>query len=527
MPHRTLNVMLGVLGILAIAALVVAGANLRRHSQTGPRWKRKLVAAGLVLLTILGASPRQSQADDKAKPVDRDFICGNDESLQLPTFPVLMILILQNEVTTLEKMCSSGLIDRQVFKKTLTSANLCISALSNKANLKSLTDAERAEVKRLLPIARKQIAAAEALLPIGTNDLTKSPQWKIVVETWKAAGPLAETGKSTTAQRKDIYVKFAEAKKAVNTLVAAGLLTDAEAKLLAADADRLNTEIRRIAPTDYRGTCYMVGRLPEAYSALGRLDVRLPLLKKIDAAEIVKPAVLDKVMAGIEKDLATLSDEAKLKRIDGEKKKDAIKTRNETASLIVQLKRKVLAARLKNTAGWEKVENAFTTAAPLSESGQSTMAQRTRVRADLKAATDAIDALVELNLLTVGEASLLRDELALLKQRVYRNPPTDMAVKCYEIMAIQPAKQSMDRLGKRLGLLEKLVESGRLNPAVLRKILPTVRADIKTLTDKKELGRLNEDARKQAIETRTKAEALLVRIEKKIAMPAESDGEDE
>lgn len=54
MPHRVQHLALQIAGLLAVIALVVAGADLLRHSRSGPTWKQRLVSAGLLLLTGLG-----------------------------------------------------------------------------------------------------------------------------------------------------------------------------------------------------------------------------------------------------------------------------------------------------------------------------------------------------------------------------------------------------------------------------------------------------------------------------------------
>ncbi len=59
MPQRVTTILtmaLGVLGLAVLAALIVFRADLGRAATTGPRWKRRLVGAGLLLLATIGAS---------------------------------------------------------------------------------------------------------------------------------------------------------------------------------------------------------------------------------------------------------------------------------------------------------------------------------------------------------------------------------------------------------------------------------------------------------------------------------------
>ena len=57
MPHRTMGFWLGILGVMAVAVLLLIGRNLDRAATSGPRWKRRLVAAGLALLAVFGYQP--------------------------------------------------------------------------------------------------------------------------------------------------------------------------------------------------------------------------------------------------------------------------------------------------------------------------------------------------------------------------------------------------------------------------------------------------------------------------------------
>jgi hypothetical protein len=56
MPERAFNLLLALAGVAAVALLVVLGADLARSAQRGPRWKRRLIAAGLGLLASLGVA---------------------------------------------------------------------------------------------------------------------------------------------------------------------------------------------------------------------------------------------------------------------------------------------------------------------------------------------------------------------------------------------------------------------------------------------------------------------------------------
>jgi len=51
------TLVLGLLGLVIVVALVVIGMDLRRAKTRGPRWKRRIIAAGLAVLAAVGAYP--------------------------------------------------------------------------------------------------------------------------------------------------------------------------------------------------------------------------------------------------------------------------------------------------------------------------------------------------------------------------------------------------------------------------------------------------------------------------------------
>ncbi len=80
MPHRTYHLVLGLLGLLAVVALLLARADLARQRTTGPRWKRRLVSAGLVLLGVLGLGSFGAQPGCKSSGTKPPATGGTGET---------------------------------------------------------------------------------------------------------------------------------------------------------------------------------------------------------------------------------------------------------------------------------------------------------------------------------------------------------------------------------------------------------------------------------------------------------------
>jgi hypothetical protein len=493
------TVLLGISGLLLVAMMMLFGADLVRASRTGPRWKRALVTAAVSLISLLGFSASGATA---AKPSVKAVSAPSDASA-----PVVAIFDLKSQLADLSKLTSRREFNSQTATETLRKAKANVAILSKPENAAKLNQTGRAEAERLLVESAKIIAIAETLIPIGTSDLLKTPQWKLIVDTWRASGALTGSRGSTSAQRVAMKEKFLHAKQAAAELADAGLISTAEAQLLAVDADVIWARIIARPPSDSRKTCYKMAYFPPAKRSVQWLTKRLKLVREVAAADKITPAALDKVMGNITGHLAILGSDAELKKLrKPADRQAAIKLRDEIAPLVAMVKRRVLATRLARTSGWRTVDSAFLAAGPPAKSHRSTSAQRTAIAKKIKAANAAMASMAAAELLTAGEAELMTGELARLRTEIYRDPPTDFKGTCYGASApINPVIVVTKRLGRRVVLLGKLVESGRLNPQVVKKLLPSVRADIKLLVNAK-----------QAAELRAKADALVKQIESKL-----------
>ena len=81
-------------------------------------------------------------------------------------------------------------------------------------------------------------------------------------------------------------------------------------------------------------------------------------------------------------------------------------------------------------------------------------------------------------------------------------------------MYIPPARASFSRLQKRLPLLRQTVEGGKVSPAVVAKVLPTIRADLATLADPKQTAKLQPQRKAQLDKLVADTKAAVVKIEK-------------
>jgi len=422
------------------------------------------------------------------------------------TSPVLAVFDLDAQLKKLTELTSARDFDGPAASRTLQNVNANVAVLSKPTNIAKLTPKGQVRAKYLLTAAARQTALAEALIPIGTTDLARSAQWKIVTDAWSYSAPLADSHKSTMAQRKIVTEKLKDAGKAISALSAAGLLSTAEAAMLMIDMGRLKSDLVQDPPTDMQVKCYDYAFIPGVQLSLRSLSKRVELFRSVIASERIAPAAMDRIVERVQRELAQLTDPTETRKLRSDAARlEAKKLHAEVSALVVQVKRKVLIERLGKTSGWQAVETTLRSAAPLAKSHRSTSAQRVAITKQMTTAKARVAALASAGLLAAGEAELLIGELVRLKKEIYLTAPTDCRVSCYEMIAPDPVGDSAKRLTKRIPVLSKLVESGRLNPLIARKLLPSLRADIKTLTNAKKAEAL-----------RKQADRLLARIDSKL-----------
>lgn len=224
MPHRLLSLwtlLLAVLGLAIVAAFILMGRDLQQATRTGPRWRRRLLAAALVLLAEMG-----------------------------------------------------------------------------------------------LPMAGS-LAGQEPTAATQPANIQETEQWKWISFTWAEAEKiLAEDPSSPPFDQRHKRILLADLDQAANNIAdlqKSGMLSEAEAKLLAANLGLLRKAVYRRPAIDDDWVCYQM-MSPRAQSK-ERLQARLPLLKDLAASGRLDPAVVEMLLKIVEEDLRTLQDENSFKEV--------------------------------------------------------------------------------------------------------------------------------------------------------------------------------------------------------------------
>lgn len=101
---------LGLLGLVIVVALVVIGLDLRRAKTHGPRWKRRIIAAGLAVLAAVGAYPVAEQHPYN-QPEFTCYLPVRQPVLKLPDFSPAPVPQLPSGPPTTEPSGSQGRLD--------------------------------------------------------------------------------------------------------------------------------------------------------------------------------------------------------------------------------------------------------------------------------------------------------------------------------------------------------------------------------------------------------------------------------
>ena len=246
MDYRVYSIFAGLIGLVILFALIVAGKNITAQKKTGSRWKRRFLAAGLSLLSALGlgSSARAAEPEQEAMP--------HEPASEKTANPV----------------------GRMGFMNTENPNHIMIKTLHASSS--------------------------------STRDKTR--RWSIVREGYRAVAALAvKSSQSTGAQRLRAKGKMDKAREMVAMMVKEKELTQAESEILLSEFERVERAMYREPPSDFRGRCYRRALFNPERDSLSRLEKRLPILTRLVASGKIKREVRDKVLESFERDIETLA----------------------------------------------------------------------------------------------------------------------------------------------------------------------------------------------------------------------------
>ncbi|TET34382.1 MAG: hypothetical protein E3J72_14580 [Planctomycetota bacterium] len=431
MIHRTTGIFIAVLGLLVVVILILIRFDIHLAAKRGPRWKRNLVTAGILAMSLLGLTiPNVSctngkdsttvtgrdgkKTGDEGRPEEQSHlesvwseateiasgkrgaypfdkkgkkkilaelekaktdidtlesngtICGALASILRKDLAVFVVGVNEKQPTELrplmcyspkmflpakasmkrltermpllEKLLAREKVNKALVSKVLENIEKEISILEQEHYIRMLTPDEKTEAEELKKKAASQIEKIRAKLESKEVSLKDSGDIKTIEEALNFAKPFADSGKSTTAQRKSICKKLDEADKAAGQLSKAGLISIEEAELIQTETARVRNRVLRNPPTDNRIMCYDMMFVYPSQKSMNRISKRLPLLKRIVKDGKVAPEVIKKVLPSIEKDIETLSSEKELKHLQADKQSEATSLRDDMKKVVSEIK---------------------------------------------------------------------------------------------------------------------------------------------------------------------------------------------
>jgi len=465
MPYRAYHVALGVVGVAAVLVLVILRSNLDHHARTGPRWKRRVVNAGLLLLAALGFGPATIASCDRPDPAKSGYSYPEkDDQRRARRRPTLRAD---------KRAAPRPNPPRPVTPRPHVEKRVVGTSAAGIHMEPPRPEPPKPPTPHLAAVPVKEAAPFTLI--------TKSHDEAVaVVSGVMGSAPFDK------ACKKRMLAELLEAQASCDVLRKAGQVTAAEAALMKQRLARLHSEVARKRPEGRGAACYRPRpREPEAVLSLSRLTKRLPHLRRLAAVRRLHPDVVTKVLAALTRDLKVLQNNYELSRL----KSDA--DRRRAARVAKQVRRQVDRVRkqlqrppevrpgVARSPQWKVFVKAWGEVSPLTDqSRRTTSAEHRAARAWLKSARQAAADLVTARLLTTDESQLLRVELARLGMLLGRNRPTDSRIRCYRPAPFRPRRNSKARLVKRQTILLKIVKRGRISKAVRDRVLPSLERDL-------------------------------------------------
>lgn len=468
MPYRAYHVVLGVAGAVAVLVLVILRSNLDHQARTGPRWKRRLVNAGLLLLAAMGFGSAAGGGCDRPDPAKSGYSYPENDSKRRAS---------RRRALRAEKRVAP----RPEPPRPVTP----------RPHIEKKVDRTGAAGVHVEP-PRPATQAPPTPQPAATAVRLAAP-FTLIAKSHDEAAAIASGSKGRypfdKAGKKRVLAELQEAQASCDVLRKAGQLTAAEAALMKQRLGRLLSAVNGFRHKGYTASCYSPRpHKPAAQASLSRLTGRLPHLRRLAASRRLHHDVVKKILAAVTADLMVLHDKRQVDQLR------SAADRARAATLAKQVQRQVdrVHSQLKRppkvrpgvarSPQWKVFVKAWEEVAPLTDRSRSTTsAEHKAARAWLKSARQATADLVTARLLTADETQLLRVELARLGMLLGRNRPTDTRARCYRPAPFRPRRNSKERLEQRRTLLQKIVKRGRISKAVRDRIMPSVERDLERI----------------------------------------------
>lgn len=312
MLDRTTGLLLTIGGTLLVALLLVVGVDIHRAAQTGPRWRRRLVGAGIMLLATLGMT-------------------GCDPTPQVTCYAPRPVSDRQGTADELQQR--AGALRDAVERGAIGADTLTVTAANISAEMDSLiqqaSDTEREGIRRQLAVTAGLLEEAHALAVVaGRSPLGDDERWEQLTVLTSAAR-LAGSGKLgpypfDRAEQQRLLQGLTAGGATLAELQRDGLLNAAEQQLLAQELQYLYRQVSDKRPVEMQmATCYEPMMYLPGRDGLRRLAARIDWLEQAATEQTLHPEALRAALGTIEDDCALLNDPARRGQMTSDELKQA------------------------------------------------------------------------------------------------------------------------------------------------------------------------------------------------------------
>jgi predicted DNA-binding protein (UPF0251 family) len=416
------NIVLAVFGLCAVAALVVAGADAWAQSRRGPKWWRRIVGAGLALAAMLGAASCRS-APSEAPGVDPRLLRGLDDR--------------RKRFHVIEWLARGPKLAPALRERLLDVIEEDLAVMRYGRDLDEMKDplSEDANGLVLLDERFTNLLCIKARLTERSGlRLRETRCWKRIA---RVLHELQEIGAGRrgyypfdTAGARRLDNDYVGALEDVAALKLARLIDDAEATLLKQELDRHReaANYKRVYE-DMHTTCYLgIYGIDDRQESPERLSRRLDALKALASAETVRPAVVERALASVLRDMEFIT-EAKWRGQRNEEDAESYGELREHASWSIEaIEERVPdpALALEDRDEWHSVRAAFAEALPHKWAATSTTVGRKRLARRFDEARAKVVKLFLEGGLSTDEAALVLFEAESLRNGVCFGRPADL-----------------------------------------------------------------------------------------------------
>jgi hypothetical protein len=422
MPQRAVNIVLAAIGLVVVAALVVAGADAYAHARRGPRWWRRVVGAGLALIAMFGAGSCRPVPEEHPG-IDPLLLRSLDNRRK--RLPVIEWLVRQPELTPALRERLLDVIEED------------LAVMRYGRDLDEMEDSLSARANGVVLLDER----STNLLYFKARLTQRSGLRLRATRCWKRiARVLHELQEIGAGRRGNFPFDIAGARRLDNDYVGAledvaalklaRLLDDAEATLLKQELDRHREAAgyKRVHE-DMHTTCYLgIYGIDDREESPERLGKRLDALKALADSETVRPAVVERALASALRDMEFIR-EAKWRGQRNEEDAESYGELREHASWSIEaIEERVPdpALALEDRDEWHSVRAAFAEALPHKWAATSTTADRKRLARRFDEARAKVVRLFLEGGISADEAALILFEAESLRNGFCAFRPADL-----------------------------------------------------------------------------------------------------